>query len=67
MIRKNQTNAARLLHTLNGDMEVFFVLPCGVSDNTGVLSFMGQRGVLDAEDMTVAMGTILDISMQQLR
>jgi hypothetical protein len=49
----------RLLHTLNGDMEVFFVLPCSVSDHAGVLSLVGQSGVLDAEYMTVAMGTIL--------
>jgi len=47
-------------------MEVFLVLPRGVGDNAGVPSLVGQRGVVDAEDVAIAMGTIPEISAQQL-
>lgn len=47
-------------------MEVFFVLPRGVGDHAGVLPLVGQRGVVDAEDVTIVTGTVPHTSVQQL-
>lgn len=48
-------------------MKVSLVLPCRVSDHTGVLSFMGQHGVLYVEEVATFLNASMEVSGQQLK
>lgn len=53
-------------HTLNGDMEVSLVLSCSVGDHTGVLSLMGEYGIVYVKKLTTLTNTSVGVPSQQL-